>query len=162
MMRIRSLFIGVMLGFALAVSPVFADTLAANFANTTGSSLSNPPFTLGWKFTVNTAITVTWLDLFDDNQNGLVESHQVGIWTTGGTLMVSATVDAWVADPLHDKFRAKAVAATLLAPGDYNIGALFLSGSDPNIFPGQAVAFVTAPQITFDANAFAAGGTLSN
>jgi hypothetical protein len=142
--------------------PAAADTLAMNFSNTTGEPLSNPPMTLGWAFEVNSPINVTSLSFFDSDQDGLVESHPVGIWDTSGTLLVSAAVDAGTANPLHDKFRAVSVGPTLLTPGEYRIGALFLSGSDTNMFPTFTAGFSTAPEITFIRSASAVGPTLTN
>jgi hypothetical protein len=161
-MRLRSVALFVVLGLALAVSPAFGDVFASTFDNLTGQSLGNGPFTLGWRFTINTPITVNWLDLFDDSQDGLAVSHGIGIWDAGGTLLVSGTVAGGTADPLHNQFRAVAVTPTLLAAGDYRIGAVFLDGSDNNLFPGYATNFATASQIAFVENAFVAGGALAN
>lgn len=151
-----------LLAFVLAVIPAAAGTLAVNFSNTTGEPLSNPPMTLGWVFQVNNPVNVTWLSFFDSAQDGLAESHEIGIWDSAGTLMTSATVDAGIVNPLHDKFRAVPVSGTLLAPGTYRIGALFTSASDSNIFPTFTTGFTTAPEITYMRSASAVGGTLTN
>jgi hypothetical protein len=37
----------------------------------TGSTLANPPFTLGWEFSTNNAIRVNALGFFDDSQGWL-------------------------------------------------------------------------------------------
>ena len=51
--------------------------------------------TIGWQFTVNQAITITHLGLFDLGQNGLVESHNIGIWSiAGGSPLVQGTIPA--------------------------------------------------------------------
>lgn len=146
----------------LAVLPASADTLAINFSNTTGEPLSNPPMTLGWAFQVNNPVNVTWLSFFDSGQDGLAESHPIGIWNSVGTLLISAAVDAGTANPLHDKFRAVRVAPTLLSPGAYRIGALFLTGNDTNIFPTFTQGFSTASDITFVRGASAVGSSLTN
>ena len=146
----------------MAVVPATATTLALNFSNMTGEPLSNPPLTLGWAFEVNNPVNVTWLSFFDSGQDGLVESHAIGIWSPTETLLISATVNAGVGDPLHDKFRSVPVAPTLLLPGAYRIGALFLSGGDPNIFPTFTADFTTAQGITFIRSASAVGPSLSN
>jgi hypothetical protein len=39
---------------------------------------------------------------------------------------------------------------------------LWLDGGDNNTFPGDVTTFATAPWLTFDANAFVGGGTLTN
>ena len=151
-----------LLALVLAVIPAAADTMAINFSNTTGEPLNNPPMTLGWAFQVNSAINVTYLSFFDSAQDGLAESHEIGIWDSDGDLIASATVGAGTTSELRDKFRAVAIDPTLLTPGTYRIGALFLTGSDSLIFPTFTQNFVTAPEITFIRGANAVGTTLKN
>jgi hypothetical protein len=151
-----------MLSLTLAVSPAFGDTQAATFNNLTGEALANGPFTLGWQFTVNSPITVTKLEAFDSSQDGLFESHDVGIWNSTGSLLVSATIAAGTVDALINQFRVKPVTPTLLAAGTYNIGAVWLDGADPNTFPGDLSNFATAPQITFVDPAYIGGATLAD
>ncbi len=129
--------------------------------NATGQILANPPFTLGFSFTANSAITVTGLGLFDGSQDGLVDSYEIGLFDSGGTLLASTTIQSGTASSLLDQFRYESITPTVLAPGDYSIGALFLTSSDELIFPGTAVNFATAPEITFLNASFAAGGTLA-
>ena len=117
---------------------------------------------LGWQFTVNTAIDVTALGVFDSGQDGLVESHDVGIWDSTCNLLVSATVQSGTTDPLTDQFRYVDVSTTLLNPGVYNIGAVWLDGSDFNTFPGDVNNFATIPDITFNSPAYIGGGTLAD
>ena len=148
--------------FVCASSPAAAATMAINFSNTTGEPLSNPPMTLGWVFDVNDPIEVTWLSFFDSGQDGLAESHELGLWDSTGTLLISATVAAGTVNPLHDKFRAVPVQPTRLTPGTYRIGALFTTGNDPNMFPTFTQDFTTAPEITFGRTASAVGATLTN
>jgi len=45
--------------------------------------------TLGWILTATKDLTVNKLGLWDDNQDGLGESHQVAIWNAAGTLLGS-------------------------------------------------------------------------
>jgi hypothetical protein len=131
--------------------------------NTTGSSLANGPFTLGFQFTANSAITVNALGIFDSSQDGLAVSHDVGLWDMGGNLLASTTVASGTADPLTNQFRYHSITpVTLVAGQTYNIGGLFLDGSDPNTFPGDAQNFVTDPSITFVQNAYVSGGTLGD
>lgn len=140
-----------------------AQTNAISFSNTTGSTLGNPPFTLGWSFTANSNIDVVDLGVFDDSQNGLTDSHQVGVWNSSGTLLVSTTVPSGTGATLDDQFRMVGVSSTeLLAGQQYFIGALYTTGDDPMIFPGGATGFGTASQITFDDATFIAGSTLTD
>src|ERR1700680_555420 len=146
-------------------SAVLADTSAITITNTTGQSLSNAPFTLGWEFTTNQQIKVTQLGVFDDSLNGLVDSYQVGIWDSSGTLLGMATVLSGTGDPLVNQFRYAAINGgpiTLAAGQNYEIGALYLDGNDPLIFPGNATGFASDPSITFDQSSYAGGGTLTD
>lgn len=83
----------------------------------------------GWTFSTSEARQVTALGLFDVNANGLVDSHQVGIWDSNGTLLVTTSVDT--NDPLTSSastlgdWRFRNVAPVLLAAGDYTIGAYY-------------------------------------
>jgi hypothetical protein len=152
----------VSLVFEVAIGGALANAPAFTLDNLTGASLGNPPFTLGWSFSTNSSITVTEVGIFDDSQNGLVDSYPVGIWNSSGTLLNSATVASGTTDPLINQFRYTAITPTLLAAGQtYFIGALYLDGNDPLIFPGAAVGFATDPSITFIQSEYAVGGSLS-
>ena len=151
-----------LIALTIAGIPAMASTLAINFSNTTGEPLSSPPFTLGWAFEVDKTIRITSLSLFDSGQDGLAEEHPIGLWDSAGTLILSATVEAGTANPLVDKFRAVAVAPTLLEPGSYRIGALFATASDSLIFPTFTENFSTAPAITFIRGAAVVGPSLAN
>jgi hypothetical protein len=146
-----------------ALTPLRAGTLAVSFDNLTGESLASGPFTLGWSITMKDDLHLFALCLFDDSQNGLAESHDVGIWDSNGSLLASTTIQSGTVDPLDSQFRVVPVSPiTFLAGQTYYIGALFLDGTDNLIFPdGTIVNFATAPEMTFDANQYVAGGTLS-
>ena len=76
----------ILCGALLTVSPALSSTLAMNFPNTVGNATgNNSAFTLGWAFTVQQTITVSWLDFFDSSQDGLTDSHSIGIWDSSGT-----------------------------------------------------------------------------
>jgi hypothetical protein len=138
-----------------------AASVAFTIDNATGQTLGNPPFTLGFNFTANSPITVTKLGLFDSGQNGLFERHAVGLWNNSGILLASASVAQGTTDPLINQFRYASIAPIALAPGTYQVGALYLTGVDALIFPGNAINFQTHPSITFLNSAFASGATLN-
>lgn len=147
----------------LSLLSASAQTNAVSFTNTTGAGLANPPFTLGWSFTANSNIDVVDLGVFDDSQNGLTDSHQVGLWNSSGTLLTSTTVPSGTGATLDDQFRMVGVSPIELFAGQqYFIGALYTTGDDPLIFPGGATGFATASQITFDDATFASGSTLTD
>ena len=83
--NMRLHFASLSLALFLAVMPAAAGTLSVNFSNTTGEPLSNPPLTLGWAFQVNNTVNVTWLSFLDSGQDGLAESHPIGIWNSAGS-----------------------------------------------------------------------------
>lgn len=147
----------------LAALPALAAP-AVVVSNATGpSSLGNPPYTLGWSFSTNDAITVNALGVFDSGLDGLAGRYQVGLWNSGGTLLASATVAAGVSAPLTDQFRYASVAGVSLAAGQtYTIGALIESSADAVLFPGEVNGFATAAEINFLQSRFVDGATLAN
>ncbi len=89
------------------------------------------PQTLGDIFTPAANITVTSLGLFDYQDNGLGEAHEVGIFNQSGTLLASALVSAGTVSPLVDHFRYAAIAPLALTAGQtYIVAALYQTSSD--------------------------------
>ena len=145
---------------ALFAMQSFADTPAATMDNTTGQALANGPFTLGWQFTVSNTITVTWLGVSYFGPLG--ESHDVGIWNAAGTLMGSATVPAGACGFQVNQF-CYSLTSFQLTPGTYDMGAVWLDGTDPMLFPTTPlINFATASGITYVQNDFIAGATLTD
>lgn len=150
------------LGLVVGVAGRTEAGIAFTLDNATGQGLGNPPFTLGFNFTTNQAITVTHLGLFDDSLDGLVDRHEIGLWDSGGNLLASGFIGAGTVAPLTNQFRYISIAPVNLTSGQqYSIGALYETGADALIFPGDATNFATDPAITFDSSAFAFGGALS-
>ena len=107
---------------------------AISIDNFIGQTLRNPPFTLGWTFTVDGTIVVSQLGLFDSRQNGLVEAHDIGIWDEVGTLVATATIGAGTSGDLIDNFRYVAIAPVTLEEGatlDAVVRALNALGATP-------------------------------
>jgi hypothetical protein len=136
---------------------------AISITNTTGLTLGNGPFTLGWSFTVNSDITIMALGVFDADQDGLAERHEVGLWSSDGTLLASTIVGAGTADPLTAQFRYSGITALTLTAGQtYTIGAVWNNLLDGLIYPGDATGFSTPADISFMETRFAVGGALAN
>jgi len=160
--------LGLLIGIAAFVvalagpSPAGASPLLS-VNNLTGQTLGNPPFTLGWEFRVATPVMVTDLGVFDDSLNGLFESHQVGLWAGDGTLLASTTVPSGTTGTLINQFRYSAISPIILAAGQsYRVGALYASGIEPLLFPGDATGLATDPRIVFTGSRYSGGGLLSD
>ena len=89
------------------------------------------------------------LGVWDAGANGLVESHQVGLWNSTGTLLASATVGSGTSAALVDGFRYVDIVDVPLAVGSYTVGAFYFSGS-LDVQAIDLVGLATAPGITYD------------
>lgn len=138
-------------------------TPAIVVSNPTAYSLgAGQTFTLGYEFSIDTAITVTSLGVYDSGSDGLVDSYKVGIYNAAGTLVASTTVASGTGETLLDGFRYQSISAVNLAAGTYEIGALFTTSDDGVLFPGYVTGFTTAKDVTFLQNGYAYGSTLSD
>jgi hypothetical protein len=155
----------ILAGAALAVAVSLSASAQAavlnpllSISDPTGQSLGNGPFTLGWDFTVNSTITVNGLGVFDSGQDGLAESHAVGLWDSSGDLLASTTVGSGLSGTLVDQFRYNSIApVTLSADQTYYVGAVWLDGADPMVF--NATGLFTNPSITYNASAYVGGSS---
>jgi hypothetical protein len=117
-----------LLAFALAAvlgtGSAAASTIALQWSGSGTAGGSEQ--TRGWAFTSNQAINIASLGWFDYEGNGLVDSHQVGIWDASGNLQMSGTVGAGTGDPLLAGFRytTALTGTTLLAAGTYVVAGL--------------------------------------
>src|ERR1700739_3790758 len=73
--------------------------------------------TLGWEFTLSLPLTVTGLGYFDGD-DGLTDSHPVGIWDSSGDLILEATVPSGLTN-LVDSFEVVPITPVTLGPGTY-------------------------------------------
>ena len=119
--------------------------------------------THGWRFDVNSSVTVTHLGVWDRNADGLSESHQVGIWDSTGTLLTSATVLSGTTAPLDSNglFRLVDIPDIVLAPAArYRVGALYILNSGDNL-ARDATTLTVDPSISYGAYQFANGSSLT-
>jgi hypothetical protein len=115
--------------------------------------------TAGWRFTVTSPITVSALGLMDRLADGLVNSHQIGVWSCGvgcstGGLLASTTITTANSTPVASTspfgdWRFTPIPSLTLAPGDYVVGATFVVG-DPDLLAVQTNAPSTIAGVTFD------------
>jgi hypothetical protein len=154
---------------ALGNPAAFAAAVSFTAADVTGNFSDGNNRVVGWEFTTNSAIIVTDLGFYDANADGLVESHDIGLYTSGGTLLVSGTVLSGTAGTLDGLFRYVDVADTPLAANEtFVIGALIL-GTSPSHFGDlwiwyDEVAGVNVINPTIDPaiSMFGPGGTRFN
>lgn len=124
---------------------------------------------IGHEFTVGGSnITVNALGVYDRDQDGLSEAHDVGIWlSSGGSALATVTVPAGTGGTLEDVFRYMPIAdLTLLAGTSYTIGAHFLTAADSFVDNASHVggsgspAFVAGPGVTLNLPQFTSSGSL--
>lgn len=122
---------------------------------------------IGWSFSVTSNVTIDGLGLFDYQADGLINSHQVGLWNSAGTL-IAQTVVFTGATPYASASNAGQwlvvdIAALTLTVGDYVIGA-FYSDNDDDPIAAIATGFDLDSHFTYvdsrasDGTAFAMPG----
>lgn len=111
-----------------------------------GQELNNGSFSLGWTFSVTSSVSVSALGFYDAGQNGLVSSHDVGIFDESCNLIASTVVEP--SDTLIGFFRYHSLSsAVTLSPGQtYRIAAV--TGGEPYLYNPTAV--VLDPAVVFD------------
>jgi hypothetical protein len=161
----RTLFVTVLLGLGICLHT--SAQIVAVDPNYDPGSGSQYPFnpdgrTYGWRFTVDESpISVTQLGFFDAAQNGLADSHRVGIWDSTGNLIVDTIIPAGTSASLDGNFRFVSVTPTTLnANSTYSIGTLFPSGSDLAI-AAASVAPTYAGEITYLGGTYSDVGTFN-
>lgn len=116
----RHIRLVLLLGLALLAIPSTARAqLGVDF--TTPSDYNRDAFSLGWSFNVLTPFSVTALGFYDAGRDGLIQAHDVGLWTAGGSLLASATVIG--SDPLISFWRFASITPVVLGVGSYIIAA---------------------------------------
>lgn len=155
-MKIHALIAGVILtGFSAIQS--HAQIVAIQTANTGFDATTFSP-NYGWTFSLGgPSIAVSELGYFDFQNNGLDNSHQIGIWDSSGTLLTQATIPSGTAAPAkgvftRGSFRYTSVSPVVLATGQtYYIGA-FSPGTTDRILHSANETF--APEITYGTAAY--------
>jgi hypothetical protein len=127
---------------------------------------------IGWTFFLTEPITVTGLGWYDYGHDGLIDSHQIGIWKdlsglprdqlfyglTNMSLLASATIAVGTEAPLNGPWRTVDIPSLTLQPGGYEIAGTFRS--DPgDIF--KFASIVAGDQIRPDPRIQIAAPTVS-
>lgn len=138
---------------AFHATNVRANTIALDFTGHL-AGVSNPDITVGWNFSLSSAVLVTDLGVWDGGTSfsgppgdGLADPHTVTIWTSTGTFVTSATVPAGTSGTLVDDFRYVSIAQTLLVAGSYVIGAYYPTSSD--FAADSATGITTGPEVIY-------------
>ena len=110
---------------------------------------------IGWRFDVLSSMTVVGLGWYDEGGDGLILSHQIGLWNSFGTLLATATVSSGTANPLVGQFRTIGITPLVLDPGmAYTIGGYTTAtaaGHDPFYFNAP---YTTDPSIAYTGAVF--------
>ena len=124
MMILASLAVAAM-SFAAALT-TNATPVAAVSANPFGNSTNNQSQTFGWSFNPTTDISVTALGIFDGGADGLVDPHDLGLWSNDGTLLAIITIPEGMGTTKIGSFRyANITPITLQANQVYVVGAFY-------------------------------------
>lgn len=107
----------------------------------------------GWKFTVTSPISVEALGLWDEGPDGLVDSHQIGLWSSGGMLLASTTITTANSTPVastsaEGNWRFTAISPLALGVGAYVVGATYMAGQADFLRIDTTAS--TMPGVTFD------------
>jgi Domain of unknown function (DUF4082)/PEP-CTERM motif len=143
--------VGAVLGASLPAraTPIVGVTIS-NDGAPDGAGFTN----LGYSFVANVATSVVSLGVWDQNDDGLLNRHEVGLWASDGALLASAFVGAGAAGILDSGFRFTDISPVLLTAGQtYYVAALFNGPGDDN-FVHDPTSVLTAPQITYDSRRF--------
>ena len=168
-MKTKTLSFGspaVLFATLLAILPLKANanTIALDYGT---AGFGNPVagFTVGWEFTVSSAVTVTDLGIWDMSNtgnpftnigDGLQAPHTVTIWTSAMAPVATAVVPAGTVGTLDNEFRFTSIAPTALLPGSYVIGAYYPDSNDQFVVDG-AMGITTVSQISYDGGKITAG-----
>ena len=122
---------------ALAFPAAAGATPAIAFTTVTGTYVDPQPRNIGWQFTPLADLSVTRLGFWDAGGDGLVAAHEVGLFTTGGSLLASAVVPAGTGGALAGGFRWVDIAPVALEESvTYVIGGFWSGSSDPWVWNG--------------------------
>lgn len=156
-------FQGAVLAMALLATPALAASLGVDITGA-GIAGQNPvAFTIGWGVDVVSPVRVTALGIWDEGSNGLLVSHEVGLWNGTGTLLASTTVPAGTAaTPVPSvqgdgQWLFEDIADIVLPVGHFVLG----STSTGDDFRANQAGFILDPDLAnFDPAQFAVGANL--
>ena len=123
---------------------------AVEILNSAPANLSTSLNVRGFSFTLTEQVSVTSLGWLDVGRDGLAADHQIGIWTSTGSLLLTGSVASGTVNPLDGDFRytSTLTGVTSLAAGDYVIaGSSTVTEQSLRSLSSSQVSF--APQIIY-------------
>ncbi len=137
-------------------TPVSQAQSAFSFAANNAADFNSGHFCLGYSITPNVDVTVTALGFYDSGQDGLTQSHAVGIFDSKQTLLVSVLVTP--SAPLDHLFRYVSSPATPLKAGQtYYVVAT--TGDEKYAY--NAYGFASNPLVTYGTDYYIVSDTLA-
>lgn len=133
---------------ALPLLAMAMPATAAQIYNAPSGLAGNQVWTgsLGLDFTVNSAVRVSSIGVFDSQSNGLSSSLAVTIYNadTGIALFTPVIFNSGTANPSGDAYLFQAITPLTLGPGNYQLTAWNYDSNEPNynnFGPGGPVTF---------------------
>lgn len=122
------LIVAAALAFGATSLPASASVVAITSPNSGANIFHDEAnWTVGYEFKVGTSpLLVSALGVWDQDNDGLAVSHQVGIWATNGTLVANLTISGGT---LVGQYRYAPLGAAVLltANENYRIGSLTMN-----------------------------------
>lgn len=141
----NTLFVVVLAALPVAASIASAGTITAIDATDSinlPQLIASPSDRItGWEFSTQAAIEITQIGWLDVGQDGLVESHEIGIWTSAGELLHSLVVTS--SSDLDGPFRYESIPPLTLTP----LESYVIAGVQPKFrcVPEQAGCYDEPP-----------------
>ncbi|MCX6955423.1 MAG: VPDSG-CTERM sorting domain-containing protein [Verrucomicrobia bacterium] len=136
-----------LLAGVLALASLAKATPAFDFSSGGGvTGWTGTTYSLGYTFNVSDSFSFNALGIYDQGSNGLVSSHAVGVWDSGGTLVASTTVSGFgtasdVSVAGNGSWVYQSLGSTVsLSAGNYTIAAYYGSSSGDQVMYGGSVS----------------------
>lgn len=146
---------------AAAIGTAKADNALISFSGG-GNATSGSDQLYGWEFDVLAPIDVTSLGVGDTNSDGLVISHDVGIFRLSDqSLLFSATVPSGTSGILDNGFRYVTLGSSQALTPDRYVIAMTMPQQNGDTQSIGNTSVTTAPQIKYITSRFDGGSTLA-
>lgn len=121
------LTLAMMLGTDARAVPIPAISITSPTVTSTGAS-----YTFGYDFTADANLQVTALGVYDNLEDGLASTYEVGIWNSSAVPLGSVVVPSGTGATLISGFRYQdlSTAIPLTNGASYRIGALVTAGQE--------------------------------